>query len=433
LTPALTATASQAGTYTEYSYHSASFDDGEGYNTINLETQQSQSYAPGPSNVSISPSDFTVGTATSFTISGNNLGTNCPTLSFPFPASYSLAFCTDQAVTGTLTATGGGSGNLGFTSGGFGGQGYTDSPGSPTPATEPPVSASGGLQVSISGGVGVPVNGTGSYVVTISGDSSASVTLTLTTTSGSGSATFSGGESTQTITQTTTVTIQGAAASSTANNIQLQASSGGTVVASTTFSVVSVSISLSASGSPSGDDTAAENYTSYTYGNTTLGQILENSSPNTCDIGVELRGAVTPKNYTGMVFLRRTMVSAAGFNGAKGQTSYNTGRVAGQDDTSGSTLLDSNPGSNGAVYDLDAPGIGFANSDIGRIRFNYNEYAVLDAVTNTQSAGSLAWYARDSCVENPKPTNGYLVMFSNDVPGDNTAGTGTTPLTWNLQ
>jgi hypothetical protein len=101
-------------------------------------------YDPGPSNISISPTSFTVGTATSFTISGNNLGTNCPTLTFPFAASYSLSSCQDQQVTGTLTANAEGSGDFSLTSGGFGGQAFLLSPGqTPTATSGANVSATG--------------------------------------------------------------------------------------------------------------------------------------------------------------------------------------------------------------------------------------------------------------------------------------------------
>ncbi len=110
-------------------------------------------YDPGPSNVSISPTSFTVGTATPFTITGSNLGTNLPTMSFPFAATYSLSNWSDSQVTGSLTANVAGSGNWTFTSGGFGGQAFaSDGPGDlPTTTPGTPVSATGGTQISVSG------------------------------------------------------------------------------------------------------------------------------------------------------------------------------------------------------------------------------------------------------------------------------------------
>jgi hypothetical protein len=109
-------------------------------------------YDPGPSNVSISPTSFIVGATppTAFTITGNNLGTNCPTLSFPFPASYSLSTpCQDQTITGTVTANGPGTGVLSLTAEGFNGQPFLPSPGqSQTAAGSQTLSASA-LQVSV--------------------------------------------------------------------------------------------------------------------------------------------------------------------------------------------------------------------------------------------------------------------------------------------
>lgn len=86
-------------------------------------------YDPTPVISSVTPSTFVVGSATSFTISGQYFGTNCPTLQFPFAASYSLSSCADTAVSGTATASAAGSGDLVFTSGGYGGQGFQASPG----------------------------------------------------------------------------------------------------------------------------------------------------------------------------------------------------------------------------------------------------------------------------------------------------------------
>ena len=109
---------------------------------------------------------------------------------------------------------------------------------------------------------------------------------------------------------------------------------------------------------------------------------------------------------------------------------------SGQNDDSPALIEDTNPqsgGSVGVVYDLDAPGIGYLSGNINRVRFNFNEYAVLDSASSTQQLGSFAWYARASCIENPNPANGYFSMFSTSVANDNTAGSGTTGLTWNLQ
>jgi hypothetical protein len=106
-----------------------------GSGTINV-------YDPTPVISSVNPTTFVVGSATTFTINGQYLGTNCPTLQFPFAASYSLSPCTDSAVSGTVTATGTGSGDLVYTSKGYGGQGFLPAPGGSPQANGPQLSSS---------------------------------------------------------------------------------------------------------------------------------------------------------------------------------------------------------------------------------------------------------------------------------------------------
>jgi hypothetical protein len=106
-----------------------------------------------PSNISVSPSSYAVGTATSFAITGQNLGTNCPQLTWPFPASYTLYTntCSNTGVSGSVTASAAGSGDLTFTAEGYGGQGFLPGPGQqqsgPSKAT---VSATAGCPSSVS-------------------------------------------------------------------------------------------------------------------------------------------------------------------------------------------------------------------------------------------------------------------------------------------
>jgi hypothetical protein len=98
-------------------------------------------YDDTPSNISVSPSSYTVGTATSFTITGQNLGTNCPQLTWPFSASYSLSSCGNTSVSGTVTASAAGSGDLTFTAEGYGGEGFSPGPGQQQTAQSATVSA----------------------------------------------------------------------------------------------------------------------------------------------------------------------------------------------------------------------------------------------------------------------------------------------------
>jgi hypothetical protein len=104
-------------------------------------------------------------------------------------------------------------------------------------------------------------------------------------------------------------------------------------------------------------------------------------------------------------------------------------------DTSSSTLRDDDPqsgGSGGVVYDLDAPGLGSSSSAplgrVLRIRTNFREWATDATNTNLHFSADFLWFSRISIM---KTANGDVLQT--DVTGDNTAGKGTTALSWNLQ
>jgi hypothetical protein len=144
----------------------------------------------------------------------------------------------------------------------------------------------------------------------------------------------------------------------------------------------------------------------------------------TCSIGTELIGQVTPANYSGMVTLQRNWV-----NGAVWGNTTNTGNTFTGTDNSNSALEVTTPTSSGNIYDLDAPGINGANGVILSARYNFLEYPVL-AGTKSQQVGNqfalgLAYYARVSCDAGP--------AFDNTYPGDNQAGLGATPTSYNIQ
>jgi len=110
--------------------------------------------------------------------------------------------------------------------------------------------------------------------------------------------------------------------------------------------------------------------------------------------------------------------------------------VSNQPDDSSQDFRDDDPqsgGSNGKVYDLDAPGVGTVSSDptgtIRRKRANYRQWATL-GVDGPKVSGStdLLWFSRVSVVK-----VGSSDQLRSDVSGDNTAGTGSTKLSWNLQ
>jgi hypothetical protein len=83
-------------------------------------------------------------------------------------------------------------------------------------------------------------------------------------------------------------------------------------------------------------------------------------------------------------------------------------------------------GSNGKVYDLDAPGVLPAVSQVGRIRYNFAENAQLP--DGTYVANEVDFYVRLSCNWGSAGNS-----FRTEVSGDNVLGLGTTKTSWNLQ
>jgi hypothetical protein len=88
----------------------------------------------------------------------------------------------------------------------------------------------------------------------------------------------------------------------------------------------------------------------------------------------------------------------------------------------------------GKVYDLDAPGIGNgASNPVGtilRVRTNFHQWATI-VINNADVRVSpdYQWFSRLSVIKQQDGTDN----LQQDVSGDNTAGQGTTKLTWNLQ
>ncbi|HYE72526.1 MAG TPA: hypothetical protein VEF04_04310, partial [Blastocatellia bacterium] len=291
--------------------------------------------------------------------------------------------------------------------------------------------------------VGVPKNDTAEVDVTLSpSPSSTSITLRLSTTSGTGEARFASNNSTTlTITQSSTISIKGITESSTANNIRLEAVVGNpeTQLAYRDFSVVWVTLSFrTGTGQSISNDNGAKSVFSQLLGTTNLGTFLSSgTNPNHIwRNGVEIVGTVAPSNYSDLLVLRRTIDGAKLFYDQTQQLST----AAGTDDTSDTILRDDDPqsgGSQGKIYDLDAPGTGTTSSaPIGRIvrqRVNFTEYATIQVYQNGQvvqakCSSNLQWY---SCISIEKTSSGDVLKTG--VTGDNQAGTGTIPLTWNLQ
>ena len=190
--------------------------------------------------------------------------------------------------------------------------------------------------------------------------------------------------------------------------------------------VVSCTISQRTSNQVSTDDAALPNYQSLV-GTTNLGAIFPSGTYGGCALGFETVGTITPSLYnSSSVIIHRWLISRSKV------VNSGTPLVDGPyDDTSPPQNRDDFPqsgGSKGKVYDTDSPGVAPISVDGNtyRYRINFYTYAVLP--DGTQLSPNYYFYLRLSCTKN---TLGY--QFVNDVPGDNQIGSGTTPLTWNLQ
>jgi hypothetical protein len=265
------------------------------------------------------------------------------------------------------------------------------------------------------------------------------VTLTISTADQtSGSAQFASTSSTTlNISQKSTVTINGVSHSSTAGNMTLQASLGGQSLASEAFTVVLVTLHLR-NGSDGGylnDDAGGTNYL-LQMGTSALGTFQSNGqAAHLWRTGVEVSGTVQPSNYTGMITLRRQVDANRTYNGSTLTSNVGNCGQPTCPDTSDSTLRDDDPqsgGSGGVVYDLDAPAFGSTSSAavgaILRARTNYHQWATDATNSNLRFSADFQWFSRISIM---KTASGDVLQ--NDVTGDNTAGTGTTALSWNLQ
>jgi hypothetical protein len=146
--------------------------------------------------------------------------------------------------------------------------------------------------------------------------------------------------------------------------------------------------------------------------------------------GVEIVGSVFPNFFSDPIILQREILQSRRYIGS---TLDPNGTINNEPDTSHYALRDDNPQSNysgGIVYDLDAPGVGSGSQNppgtIWRDRTNFRQWATL-ANGTTVVSGNLYWYARHSI---KKESNGDVKL--DDVANDNKAGSGTTPLSWNL-
>lgn len=139
--------------------------------------------------------------------------------------------------------------------------------------------------------------------------------------------------------------------------------------------------------------------------------------------GVEIVGMVEPSNFTGSIQFLRTS-DARGYRDMTSIYSYTGNDIprllnTDQDPQSG--------GSAGKVYNVDEPGVTGSGppGTIYRVRINFVEWVEIDG---KHASDDLLWFTRISII---KTSSGDRLAI--DVSGDNMAGIGTTPLTWNLQ
>ncbi|HZP02949.1 MAG TPA: hypothetical protein VFD30_22055 [Terriglobia bacterium] len=189
-----------------------------------------------------------------------------------------------------------------------------------------------------------------------------------------------------------------------------------------------VVLSLRTSGTVSTDNSARSEY-NRRLGSYALGPFFSTGAEDHLwQIGVEIKGAVSPNTYTGSILFKREIVAERIYDNSLLYSSKDN-VMDGYD----RDLQDQNPqsGPAGIVYDLDAPGVGNAPADpignISRQRINFREWAELPSGEKV-SKYDLNWFSRLSVRK--RSTDEVL---DTGISGDNSAGTPSTKLTWNLQ
>jgi len=160
----------------------------------------------------------------------------------------------------------------------------------------------------------------------------------------------------------------------------------------------------------------------------------DNGALNGCYAGYELVATVTPSDFTGPVTIRRNVNSESCWVGSNPQFPDTPTNPCGfgsppYDDTGDSISTDPSTAT-GQVFNLDA--VGYYGSHVVynppyRHRVNFETYAV--GPDGIKISKTINFYVRLSCQTNSDGVG----FFSQDVPGDNILGTGTTPLSLNLQ
>jgi len=263
-----------------------------------------------------------------------------------------------------------------------------------------------------------------------------------------------------TITDSQTATVQGVSTSSDANDVQLVAKlqrNQQKTLAQQNATVVSVTLAINALNgkSPSEGNPKGKNFLNYIESNASpngpsgsavpngpLGEVIaKGQTSDYCAIGVETVGQVNPSTYTGLVTITKGMSGVA----VQGSSNNPLKTLSGDDTNPIPQLFSNDPTAStpkGFIYDLDLPGPNPLTPPY-RTRINFTAYATLgDGSDRSKSNGSpkkgkqlasLTYYVAASCTNDTNPNNIYPI-FSNDVTGDNQAGTlGPIKTTWNLK
>lgn len=203
---------------------------------------------------------------------------------------------------------------------------------------------------------------------------------------------------------------------------QLEGSS--TVWDGVTFSIVWVEIALrhGSQSSISPDNGARQNFINLT-GTDKLGFMIHSLSGA---LGVEFRGSVSPSDRTEPLRFERLVLGAKYY--LRGGLRYELGYSS---DTSEPEFRDDLPrsnGSNGQIYDLDAPGVGLYNDIPGEVdtaRVNFMQWVYMEVGTQTVRVSPyLNWYLRI----NVSPDAALNYHLDNRFVGDNIISVGQTTL-----
>ena len=212
------------------------------------------------------------------------------------------------------------------------------------------------------------------------------------------------------------------------------------------FTVLWVDVSVSFTGSVSGDNDKADTYKNLTTAkHYALGlQTYDHGTVKSWGWGFQAQGIVYPSefNYPGSnlkLDRDRQQYWYKGSDPLGEAVDFSAlASIPPGNDPSHATWRDDNPLDSdpyGQIFDTDAPNIYLVTSpkdEIQRMRFNFKEFADITIdETVVRASNIFEGFVRFSIKQTTAPT-GSTWVTTNDVAGDNDAGTGKTKVTWNL-